>query len=191
MLVGDILVKLPDKRLRGIKMKVINFFGGPGCGKSTTAAGLFYTMKKQNYRVEMVTEYAKELVWENSREVLADQLYLLANQNRRLERLRGKVDFVIADSPLLIAAHYGRLYGNHPEIIVPLCFDIFHTYDNINIVLGRNKPYVKLGRLGDEEAARKADKDIFDLLIEEEIHQVRDDENVLTNVMKIVEVQNV
>jgi len=27
-------------------MKVINLFAGPGAGKSTTAAGLFYYMKK-------------------------------------------------------------------------------------------------------------------------------------------------
>lgn len=168
-------------------MKVINFFGGPGCGKSTTTAGLFYTMKKKHYKVEMVTEYAKELVWENSREVLADQLYLLANQNRRLERLRGKVDFVIADSPLLIAAHYGKLYGNHPEIIVPLCYDIFHTYENINFVIGRIKPYFKLGRLGDEEQARQADESILQLLKDEKYYHVLDDENVLTNCINIIE----
>ena len=168
-------------------MKVINFFGGPGCGKSTTASGLFYTMKKQGYSVELVTEYAKELVWENSKEVLADQLYLLANQNRKLERLRGKVDFVIADSPLLIAAHYGKLYGNHPEIIIPLCFDIFHTYENINIVLNRTKPYVKLGRLGTEGEAIKADSLILELLKNEQYYNIKDDVLVLENCLAIIE----
>ena len=30
---------------------VINFYGGPGSGKSTAAAGLFYQMKIQGYKV--------------------------------------------------------------------------------------------------------------------------------------------
>lgn len=41
---------------------VINLIGGPGSGKSTTAAGLFFRMKSMGVRCELVTEYAKELV---------------------------------------------------------------------------------------------------------------------------------
>ena len=45
-------------------MKVINLFGGPGCGKSTTAADLFARMKLRGLSVELVTEYAKDVVWD-------------------------------------------------------------------------------------------------------------------------------
>ncbi len=38
-------------------------FGGPGTGKSTSAAGLFFKMKLAQMEVELVTEYAKDLVW--------------------------------------------------------------------------------------------------------------------------------
>lgn len=168
-------------------MIVINFFGGPGTGKSTTAAGLFYRMKKDGKRVELVTEFAKELVWEDAKEVLADQLYLLANQNRKLERLRGKVDFAIADSPLLIAAYYGKYYGNHPEIIVPICEDIFNTYENINFFIERTKPYVKLGRLGGEESARKADKEIRAML--KSYISVVDNDNIVDNCIEFIKVR--
>src|SRR6187399_572968 len=113
-------------------MKVINFFAGPGAGKSTLAAGLFYKMKKLGINVELVTEYYKELVWENIHQSSSDYLYILASQNRRLERLRGKVDFAVTDSPLLLPGYYGKNYGNIPEIIVPLSHEIFETYDNIN-----------------------------------------------------------
>ena len=55
-------------------MKVINLVGGPGCGKSTTAAGLFYELKRRDYSVELVTEYAKSRVWEDSLRTLNDQI---------------------------------------------------------------------------------------------------------------------
>jgi adenylate kinase family enzyme len=65
-------------------MKVINLFGGPGSGKSTLAAGLFERMKIQGLSVELVTEYAKDMVWERRGNILDDQLYILAKQHRRL-----------------------------------------------------------------------------------------------------------
>jgi ATP:corrinoid adenosyltransferase len=64
-------------------MKVINIFAGPGAGKSTTAAGLFYHMKKLNMSVELVTEYAKSRVWEQHSSVMRDQVYLTAKQKTR------------------------------------------------------------------------------------------------------------
>jgi tRNA uridine 5-carbamoylmethylation protein Kti12 len=105
---------------------VVNLFGGPGCGKSTTSAGLFHDMKKKSLNVELVTEYAKELVWSDSISAMSDQLYLLANQNRRLDRLVGKVDYVITDAPLLLSAYYGVKYGRHPEIVRRASHDIFN-----------------------------------------------------------------
>ena len=82
-------------------MKVINLFGGPGVGKSTAAAGLFYEMKKRQLSVELVTEYAKDMVWENRQNILDDQIYIFAKQQRRIARLRDHhIDWVITDSPI-------------------------------------------------------------------------------------------
>ena len=41
---------------------VVNLIGGPGSGKSTTAAGLFYNLKKLGINCEMALEYAKDKV---------------------------------------------------------------------------------------------------------------------------------
>ena len=84
-------------------MKVINFFGGPCSGKSTAAAGLFYLMKKQKYNVELVTEFAKDLVYEDHTMALSEQNYVFANQEYRLARLEGKIDYAISDSPLILS----------------------------------------------------------------------------------------
>lgn len=41
----------------------INIFGGPGVGKSTISSGLFYQMKTRGYKVEFISEYAKDLTY--------------------------------------------------------------------------------------------------------------------------------
>ena len=58
-------------------MKVINLFAGPGIGKSTTAAGVFWKMKTLGFKVELVTEFAKSLVYASDLK-LNDQLYVFA-----------------------------------------------------------------------------------------------------------------
>lgn len=132
-------------------MRVINLWGPPGAGKSTVAAGLFYKMKVAGCKVELVTEYAKDVVWDNREDLLRDQLYLLAKQNRRLERLRGKVDWCITDSPiLLVLAYMPKDYYNNFNA---LTFDVWNSYNNINFVLERNHEYKQDGRVQTEAEA--------------------------------------
>ena len=172
-------------------MKVINLFGGPGIGKSTTAAGLFYYMKKLGHNVELVSEYAKDCVWEEAQFKMKDQLYLLAKQNRKLERLRDKVDYVITDSPLLLGHYYGTMYGNHPELVGPLTVELFHTYDNINIELIRTKPYNPVGRLGSEEDAHTSDLCIRELLVKhcDTWKTLRDDPELIDEILEYIDAE--
>ena len=44
--------------------RVVNLFAGPGSGKSTTASGLFHLLKLDNKKTELVTEYAKDAIYE-------------------------------------------------------------------------------------------------------------------------------
>ena len=43
---------------------VVNLFGGPGSGKSTFMANLFYHLKCRGVEVVMAPEFAKDSVWE-------------------------------------------------------------------------------------------------------------------------------
>jgi hypothetical protein len=45
-----------------MKTKVINLYGGPGVGKSTTAVGLFYLMRRASIKCEYTSEYVKDVV---------------------------------------------------------------------------------------------------------------------------------
>ena len=144
-------------------MKVINFFAGPGAGKSTTAAGLFFLMKTAGYRVELVTEYAKDLTYERSLGVMQNQLALLGEQDRRLQRLVGTVDVAITDSPLLMGLVYAKDRYTAPwfRTAVEGAFD---SYDNFNVFVHAVKPYQPWGRRQSEESARALDGPILELL---------------------------
>ena len=65
-------------------MIVVNLFAGPGSGKSTTCAGVFSKLKLAGVNCEMALEYAKDKVWENSLDVLDDQIYVFGKQLHRL-----------------------------------------------------------------------------------------------------------
>ena len=144
-------------------LKCINFFGGPGTGKSTNATGLFYEMKKLRMNAEYVHEYAKDLVYDGRHNVLADQIYILAKQNRMLSRLEGKgVDYAITDSPLPT----GLLYtpDSYFPSFRPLVQEVFNSYNNLNIVLTRNHPYDPIGRYQDEAGAIEVDRKLETLM---------------------------
>lgn len=136
---------------------VINLFAGPGAGKSTTAAGLFHRMKSMGMSVELVTEYAKDRVWEEHHSVFSDQLYLTAKQNRKLKRLVGKVDYIITDSPLLLVQYYAQEDKQAIRFITDWAFN---KYNNLNFFLRRTKPYDTNGRNETYEEALKADEGI-------------------------------
>ena len=164
-------------------MKVINLFAGPGAGKSTTRALLFGHLKMLGFNCEEVTEYAKDLFWERHNSLLTDQLMILANQNRRLERLKGKVDLVITDSPLLLSLHYKTL-NYLPNTFQSLLFELWHTYHNVNFFINRNKPYSVIGRMQTEEEAKKIDIEIKQLLSNNNIDfiPVEADEKIIINI---------
>jgi len=132
------------------KAKVINFIGQAGAGKSSHAASLFAHMKVQGYNVELISEYAKAMVWRESTGMLNNQVYILAKQYEQQERLRDKVDYIITDSPLLLNYYYNR---GKVKSLEPLVYELWDSFDNIMFYVERTKPYVALGRYQTENEA--------------------------------------
>lgn len=167
--------------------KIINLWAGPGTGKSSIAADLFSEMKWLGYNVEMVTEVAKDVVWDGHFNLLQDQWYLSAMQNRRLVRLIGQVEYVITDSPLLMGTVY--MDATNPQSLKDSILDIWNTYDNINFMLKRVKPYVKVGRTQDEADARLIDdKCRFTLKqLGEPFYEILADRNGKIEILKVLE----
>lgn len=162
--------------------KIINYYAGPGAGKSTTAAHTFALLKQRGYNAELVTEYAKDLVWDECRPVLGDQLYLFAEQYHRIWRLLGKVPFIVTDSPLLLSLHYGQ---NMPESFKELVWDTYESMDNIDVYLERVKPYQPVGRNHDEQQAREIDVSLRAILRGRHLWLVPGDEQAALKVVQI------
>ena len=79
-------------------MLIINLFGAPGAGKSTGAAYVFSQLKAAGINAELVTEFAKDKVWEETKAVFESQAYIFGKQYLRISRLVGKVDVASTES---------------------------------------------------------------------------------------------
>lgn len=165
--------------------KILNLYGGPGTGKSTTAARLFALMKDERLNVELVTEYAKDKVWEESLAVLGNQIYVFGKQWHRIYRLIDKVDYIVTDSPLLISLYYGKHLSESFKNVV---YETYQAMNNVDVFLKRVKPYTGVGRLQTEAEAKQIDVDLRSILDSRSIayHEVPADSNSAREIIKLI-----
>lgn len=136
---------------------IVNLFAGPGAGKSTIAAEVFAELKWAGVEVELVREFAKDLVWGKNWKAFNSQLFISGVQVYRQEILKDEVDVIVTDSPILLGVFYGASYRLREEIE-----ETFWSQDNLNYFLERVKPYNPKGRRQSEESARGLDWQIRD-----------------------------
>jgi len=151
--------------------QIINLYGGPGTGKSTSAALIYHHLKRNGYNSELVREYAKDWAWDNRSISAYDQLYVLGKQVRRESSLYGKVDFVVTDSPLIMAYAYAKeYYGKHIADSVKATISAFYEQSRLDkhthkhIFLKRSKAYEASGRYQTEEQALAIDHAVREFL---------------------------
>jgi nicotinamide riboside kinase len=153
--------------------KILNFYGGPGTGKSTTAALAYAKLKQAGVNCELVREYVKEWAWEKRPISTYDQIYVLGKQIRRESMLYGKTDVIVTDSPAMLGIYYSGRY------CPPLVCDAVRAatlafykqaeldgHEHIHVFLTRTKPYKSEGRYQTEEQAREIDGHL-ELLLKE------------------------
>jgi hypothetical protein len=150
---------------------VVNCLGGPGVGKSVLAAELFIKMKKLGVCCELVTEYPKELVWEENHRAIRDQLYVFATQAYRQELLRDKVDVIVTDSPLLLSCIYNR--DQTSPVFKRLVMERFNTYRNVNFLIQRSAVFEQTGRIHNLEESTRLDREIKNWMVRYKIKFTR------------------
>lgn len=154
------------------KTLVVNIYGGPGAGKSTTALQLVAELKKQGLTAEYVSEYAKELVYAKDFEhldgTLQHQSEIYEEQRSRIDLLIENVNVVVTDSPLPLNAIY--LNEDAPDYIDSV-IEEYNTYQNFNIYLTRDMSveFEQEGRIHNLEQSLEKDDEIRELLDERKL----------------------
>ncbi len=151
--------------------KVINFIGGPGSGKSTFSYRLMAHFKIQGISCEYTGEYAKEKVWDDHLKIFDNQLLVFAQQQHRLHRLLGKVEYIITDSPLVQFVYYLDEFTPEEKkgterfkAYNRLVWEEFNSFDNINFLMQRPGGFSNEGRYQDSQKANKIDSEMKEVL---------------------------
>jgi len=152
-----------------VKPLIVNLIAGPGAGKSTMAAHVFAELKWMEVNCELVTEFAKEKVWEKSFHVMENQIFLYANQHHNITRVAENVDVVITDSPLILSAFYGKKHG---EKFVDFVIDNFKSFWNLNFLLMRKKSFCESGRIHNEDQSREIDRVLKEIMDKNKINYI-------------------
>ena len=142
---------------------IVNLFGAPGAGKSTGAAYIFSLIKMAGIDAELVTEFAKDKLWEENKAVFENQAYIFGKQSFRLSRCIGKVDVIVTDSPLPLNIYYNKSDVSK-ENFNNYVLDVFNSHKNINYYLARDKEYNPNGRFQTEEESDKIGNEILNIL---------------------------
>ena len=150
---------------------VINAFAGPGAGKTTSCLEVAEKLKKQGFVTEYVQEYAKELVYDNNFIMLdghyEHQFAILNEQVKRINRLYGKVDFIVTDSPNLLNNTYlnedknTEVYSAYSDSVNKL----YGLYNNFNYFVERDTSvFEKEGRIHNLEQSIAIDNELKNML---------------------------
>lgn len=140
---------------------VVNLYGQPSCGKSTGAAYIFSQLKMRGIDTELVTETAKDIVWEHNDTALTNQLYILGLHSQRFWRLRNQVRVIVTDSPILLTEIY-----NSEKCVNDTAEAFSSLFENLNFFVKRVKKYNPNGRLQTEIEANNIGTRIESMLIE-------------------------
>ena len=161
------------------KCKVISLYGGPGTGKSTTAAAVFAELKLSGVNCEYVQEYAKDKAWEfgdkhsgGVPKVFQAQEYIFGKQHFRLRRCAEDVDVIVTDCPLFLGLIYMPKDFEIPSLR-PAIREAYNIYDNLDIFLHRTKPYNPKGRFQTEDKAKELDGEILEMLNDQQVPYYR------------------
>ena len=117
---------------------------------------------------ELVTEFAKDKVWEESKEVFNNQIYIFGKQSFKISRVMNKVDVIITDSPIILSSFYNSDEMIQEELDA-LVMKTFNSYNNMNYFIERVKPYQEKGRFQTEAESDKIADEVSTLLDEKEV----------------------
>ena len=139
----------------------INLVGGPGCGKTTTAVGLFHELKKSGMAVEFLREPIQRHIYQEDRLMMSKQIPLFGEDILQIYSLDGKVDVVVRDTSLLNNIVYD---DEDNPLFHALVIQEHKKLNNIDFFIDRGDiPFQSYGRIHDYEQSLELDNKIKDV----------------------------
>lgn len=161
---------------------IINLYGGPSSGKTTTSLGLTALLKEDGVNAELIQEYVKQWAWEKRVPVNYDQFYIFGKQSRKEYSLFKEVDVLVSESPIALVSYYTHLYGTHEQdllfrVMTKTYYEMVKNegHEILNFWINRVKPYDTRGRYQTEDQAKEIDYKLKSHL--EDLNIVFDEKN--------------
>lgn len=169
----------------------VNLYGGPGMGKSLTAAELYACYGKLGHSVEHVKEVIKLAAYRGEFPKSYQPLKIFSLQIDAEDGFLEHVQFIVTDSPIHLNVAYNKFYGFEGwEEMLSLANKWEAKMPAYHILMKRKWPYQTAGRYQDEKAAvfldsfisdfveqhLPADRVFHDLTLQEILNLMRKDE---------------
>jgi hypothetical protein len=152
-------------------MILVNIWGGPCTGKSSTAYLATAILKTCGVNCELVTEFAKDLVWQNRLSSLQNCSYVFGTQFERIRQLEDKVDVVITDSPLELVLLYTP--PDYPVEFREYVKKICSNQERLDFLMCKTLPFSAVGRTQNEAEAIELQSKVRGLMDELEIEYTK------------------
>lgn len=144
----------------------INFYGGPGSGKSTVALYTTAKFKKRGYRAELAREYVKHWTYYQRQPTAWDQVHIFGQQIQEESiLLENGIDVAVVECPLVVGAWYANTLN--PEL-TPHLLDLSRLFDEafpaIHIFLDRGElEFDSVGRFNvhNKKAIAEMDRSMY------------------------------
>lgn len=165
---------------------VINAFGGPCAGKTTACWEIASELKKRGITCEYVSEYTKDLIYDGKMYMLDDTMFhqqmILCEQRHRLDRLLGKVNVIVTDSPLFLSIVYA---SDRTDEYITHVLNVFNDYNNFNFIIERGSDeFQQAGRKQNFEESLQKDREIKELLDKYNIKFSSYERNTVSKIIK-------
>lgn len=143
----------------------VEFYAGPGSGKTTSAFELFSAVKKEDIHIEFIREVAQERILQNKEVSAARQLSILVEGVDRAEVLITKgYKNIVTDTSLDLSLFYGLGHEYEAEMksIIKKFYAKVHRV-KVFVIRNENKKYHQLGRFQTKEESMVIDGQLLEM----------------------------